>query len=395
MLYSATDSQGRNHTHPQWRGNSFALPLAGLLPPLHAQWEANMLAAGAQWGDYLTAFFPAQGTYQEATYTYYDSQRVFYNIAEYTGNAPLWEAYALEGERVYLNYTLYSINDFYGYDFSFPGYRRFSHGFLGHWARDPLAHGTEYLIKIRDNPAYSNPDTAGKANEWYWVRYSREVAYALSAHVNAEKAGLARNNARLPLYVAMALSHVNEWVTGQRGNPDEGYNRFAPFMAGLTSEALIEYYEWEAAQGNTPDNTIPNALQSLADFVWSSTVVGGSAVGLPMWVPDVGGTGFPHNDTGGSGVGGFRYEDRLNTESPGDLTTRVDPDLGLLLAPLYAWLYMRTGDVGYIDKGDLIWEGCVALASVDWNTKIFNQSYRWSFDYMKWRNQGLASGGHV
>jgi hypothetical protein len=60
------------------------------------------------------------------------------------------------------------------------------------------------------------------------------------------------------------------------------------------------------------------------------------------------------------------------------------PVTSMQIAPLYSWLYLQTGDATYRDWGDLIFEGAVQLAPL-WGTKQFNQSYYWSFDYVKWR----------
>jgi hypothetical protein len=62
------------------------------------------------------------------------------------------------------------------------------------------------------------------------------------------------------------------------------------------------------------------------------------------------------------------------------------PDLNLLIAPAYAWLYSRTGDTTYRDRGDQIFAGGVKGAWLD-GSKVFNQNYMWSFDYVKWRSE--------
>ncbi len=362
-------------------------------PPLFDQWESNMTEWGNHWGQYLTDLYPDQGTFNEQNMTYYDGQRVFYQIAEYTGQQELWYDYAQEAKRIYLNYVANRINNWSGLDYSIPGYRRFSHGLYMDWVRVNSPDIMESIIKIRDNPAFSNPEQWGYDNPnqtWYWSNYSREVAYALSSHIMAERAGNPRNEIRVPIFIDMALNHINEWVTGSRGNPDSDTHRFAPFMAGLTAEALIDYYKWEIEQGHNPDNTIPDALKQLADYMWTATVYDGVNQGEPMWIADIGGTGYPHNDQGGTGVGAFRYEDRENPISAIDGTELLSPELNLLIAPLYAWVFKHFGDITYIERGDLIWEGGVDLSNVGWNTKIYNQNYRWSFDYIKWRNEGMV-----
>ncbi len=362
-------------------------------PPLIEQWESNMTTWGEHWGLYLTDLYPDSGTFNEQNMTYYDGQRVFYQIAEYTGQQEPWYNNAQEAKRIYLNYVANRINNWSGLDYSIPGYRRFSHGLYMDWVRVNSPGIMESIIKIRDNPAFSNPEQWGYDNPnqtWYWSNYSREVAYALSSHIMAERAGNPRNEIRVPIYIDMVLNHINEWVTGNRGNPDTTRHRFAPFMVGLTAEALIDYYEWEVEQGHNPDNTIPDTLKQLADYMWTATVYDGMNQGEPMWIADIGGTGYPYNDQGGTGVGAFRYEDRENPISAIDGTGLLSPELNLLIAPLYAWVFKHFGDITYIERGDLIWEGGVDLSNVGWNTKIYNQNYRWSFKYVEWRKEGDA-----
>jgi hypothetical protein len=61
------------------------------------------------------------------------------------------------------------------------------------------------------------------------------------------------------------------------------------------------------------------------------------------------------------------------------------PDLNLLIAPLYAWLWKQTGNPSYRDRGDQLWQGGVEGAYLD-GGKQFNQNYWWSFDYVAWRS---------
>jgi len=44
----------------------------------------------------------------------------------------------------------------------------------------------------------------------------------------------------------------------------------------------------------------------------------------------------------------------------------------------------------YITIADQLFVSGVNLPNLTRNTKIFNQNYRWSFDYIKWRNEGFA-----
>ena len=66
------------------------------------------------------------------------------------------------------------------------------------------------------------------------------------------------------------------------------------------------------------------------------------------------------------------------------------PDLNLLIAPMYAFLYRQTGEAKYREQGDALFAAGVDGSWLD-GAKQFNQSYWWSFDYVKWRSAGAVS----
>lgn len=346
-------------------------------------WESQMVTAGNKWGLFLQS--PNNSFDAKLNAVYYDSERTFYQISTYLGQAEPWNSYAQAAETVFRD--SYFIPNTY----HIPGYYRFPDGLYLDWLRNGDTTSAAGLVLMRDNPAYSDPYTNPWAYAWYWQRLSREVAYAIGANVLAERAGNPRQTTRMQLYIPMAMNHLLEWRTQQFGDTDPAWHYFCPFMFGLTADALINYYEWEVEQGHNPDETIPNAIKATSDWMWTAPVV--DQPGKFMWIPDLGGSGGAWTDTGGAGFGGFRYADRTYTVGGGGGPAPA-PDLNLLIAPAYAWLYKHFGDPAYRDKGDLIWKGGVAPASADWSGKLFNQQYRLSFNYVKWRQEGLAKWGN-
>ena len=73
------------------------------------------------------------------------------------------------------------------------------------------------------------------------------------------------------------------------------------------------------------------------------------------------------------------YTDRVASDGSGG--TDPAPDLNLLIAPAYAWMYRQTGDITYRQQGDQIFAGGVRSADLD-EVKQFNQNYEFSFDYL-------------
>jgi hypothetical protein len=55
--------------------------------------------------------------------------------------------------------------------------------------------------------------------------------------------------------------------------------------------------------------------------------------------------------------------------------------LNLLIAPLYGWVSLMTGEEKYRRWGDQIFQGGVWSAQLT-GPKQFNQNYRWSFQYL-------------
>lgn len=265
--------------------------------------------------------------------TYYDAQWVFYQIADYTGDSS-WLDCADLAASVYRDAYLLPNGG------SVPGYWNFSHGLT----RDFLTHGNaaskDGVIKLSQFAAYA-PDTTPLS----WTadaNMSREVAYAIMSYLNAEVLG-APHRTRTEAFVNQALSHLDQWTVARTAE----YVR--PFMFSLTSHALISY------DTQIGDVRILPAIRTAADWIWDN-----------CWLPS--------NNS-------FKYTDRV-VASGG---TEPAPDLNLLIAPVYAWLWHQTGETVYRDRADLIFAGGVTQAWLN-NGKQFNQNYRWSFDYIKWRS---------
>jgi len=338
--------------------SSFRTMSLGAQPPALAQWEADMVTYGKRWGE---AIGNESDYLRQLPMHYYDARRVHFQIADYTGNAEPWESYARTAGNVYDRYLTDN-------DFGTSGTMRFPHGLFMDWERNDNTTARSYLIQMRDNGAFSDPDTNYWVDSWYTQARSREVAYALQNHMLAERAGEPRQTERVNLYVDMALGHVEIWTTGNFIHSDPDHHYVQAFMTGLTASALIEYYERSVETGS-PDERVPQALEGLADWLWDN-----------MWVPNANGTrygAFSHVTPAREGTG---------SEAP-------SPDLSLLIAPMYGWLYRETGASRFLERGDAVFAGGVMLADLG-GAKRFNQNYRNSFEYVEWRAEGYALHGN-
>lgn len=304
-----------------------------LLPALHAAtrpapvpipelkaWEASMITWGKKLIDQRAQPF------SEATVWYYDGQRIFYQIADYTGD-PSWNEAARNARDIYRPYVLKNRG-------RIPGWRVFPQGFLMDWQRNRDTDSRDAVLALASSSAYA-PRGGGPGEA-----LSRETAYCIEAYLAAEKLGQPRNP-HLAQSVAWALGHIDQWFV-QKSSPN-----WAPFMFALTCEALIQYYD-----AVSPDPAILEKIRLGAEACWREA-----------WVP---------------ADQAFWY--RADNKAHGA------PDLNLLVAPVYAWLYLKTGDPVWRDRGDQIFAGGVRKAWLG-GGKQFSQNYRWSFQYVAWRRQ--------
>ncbi|MCF6226119.1 MAG: hypothetical protein L3J22_07465 [Xanthomonadales bacterium] len=173
--------------------------VANAQPPLFDEWESNMTTWGDHWGVYLQTYEPPLIGMFENNGIYYDAQSIYFKIADYTGQAEPWNAHAQEAERIYRVYLDNALHE-NGTPWWVQGWRRFSHGILMDAQRtaDPIS--IEGVLRMRDRGAYSNILTFDSATtaRMYYERKSREVAYLISAHINAEKFGLSRQEESNP-----------------------------------------------------------------------------------------------------------------------------------------------------------------------------------------------------
>lgn len=318
------------------------LPAAGAAHPIPelAQWEANMLTYGQRLCDYLAA----SHTFDDLLIaTYYDAERVFYQISDYTNNAPWANHCAQRAEAVYRDqYVLPNRG-------RVPGYWNFTTGLRMDFERTGDAQSKSAVVMLA-RTMWGSDSTTG-----VWINnsnYSREVAYAIVGQINAEAVGEPKR-ARRQVLVDAAYRHMDQWFVHfdwQKGTVIDGevVQRLAPFMVGLTAHALIR--DWE----ETRDARLLPALRQAADWLWANA-----------WIPDAESMWYDSLDTSGAA-----------------------PDLNLLIAPIYAFLYRQTAAIQYHDRGEAIFAGGARhawLGGTGVSGKHFNQNYTWSFDYVRWR----------
>ncbi len=270
----------------------------------------------------------SQGMY-EGNVWFYDGIRVYYQIADYTGNAS-WNDCAGYVKNVFKPYVLATSG--------IRGWRVFPHGLQMDYLRTGDTTSKDAAIRFATDSAYSKYGGGIFPGVNDDDGLQRETAYLIHAYRIAGLMGQPKE----ALY-AQSVDFLLGMIDQQFVSKTVSYTK--PFYTGLVAEALIQYYE------ETHDPRIPPAIKVALDEIWSRS-----------WI---------------SASNSFYYD---SNSSP----VVGSPDLNLLIAPAYAWIYKLTGDPVYQQRGDLIFEGGVKGAWLG-GGKQFSQNYRWSFDYVKWR----------
>jgi hypothetical protein len=301
-------------------------PLASL-----AAWNANMLFYGLQ---HCTPIETA--AYNQSSVSYYDGARVYYQVADLTGNS----AFNTCAGMVYASYSKY-VNDNNG---GIPGYEVFPQGLALRFQRTGDSAARQTLTTLRANTPYTSwPDTSYIIN---W-NVSREISYGIETNLVDQSLGGPQNPHFQDLVEAL-FGHFDQWFQTKSATIVQ------PFMVALAAEALIQY--WDVSH----DPRVPPTLQMAADQIWAQS-----------W---------------DRSCNCFRYYDDVALDG----TYSLSLDLNLLIAPLYGWVYHQTGFKGYRDQGDQIFNAGVAGAWLD-GGKQFSQSYRWSGQYVQWRSSPPSS----
>jgi hypothetical protein len=311
-------------------------------PPGVTRWESQMTHYGEKYcREIRDRNTPGE---KKLADVYYDAERIYYQIADYTGDSR-WVSCAHGAEEAYRDGYLLRHNG------KLPGFWIFPHGLLMDYQRTNDTRSKEALLLLAQNAAYAN--VGGYPLQWVaGAEKSREVAYNLLLKLLATEAG-GPYAGEATHFANLALGHIDQWFVS-------GTAKFIqPFMVALTAEALIAY------QARTGDARVLPAIRTAMDGLWDR-----------LWVPR---------------AEAFLYVDRAVESEGGQGAVKPAPDLNLLIAPAFAWLYAQTGDSKYQERGDQIFAGGISQAAVEFGAKQFNQNYRWSFDYLKWRKQAEAA----
>jgi hypothetical protein len=316
-------------------------PIPGL-----SQWEQQMVSTnkgGAQWCPDKAN--PTEVMYfgVEAQVWYYDGARVYYQIADYTGDQQ-WANCALNIASQYSDYILHAKG-------GIPGWRVFPKGLVMSLCPtcDP-----KYAEALH---ALINANISAQLSGLPWDGRGREMAYGLDLEVAQQNAfGEPHKN----------LTNTADILIGCLLAYTDGTGRYAmyqTFLTGLVMEALIGYWDL------THDARVPYAIRRMIDDIWARYDTKKHAI---MYNAD--------NDPAKCG----NVASWFNTATGGNCGLNDHAGLNNMVAPAFAWYWRQTGDNTYLTRGDDIFSH--SLDEDLYSGKQFSQNYRWSFDYVKWRS---------
>jgi hypothetical protein len=275
-----------------------------------------------EWAVYLGEWLAANnapGNDGGLAQVYYDGEYGLYQVADNAGDLGTYEPYIDLAFKAYVDYYVLPSNG------TVQGFRNFTAGQLEDVLRG-TTRAADALQSIQlqlANGAYvATGDCADPA-------LSRECAYAINTHINAQRAGITLSGAqlaRLAQLKAWSDGHLDAWI-----NNTAPY--FRPFMGAITMMAEINYYNNIAADPN-----LITRGSDLADYAWSS-----------CWKSTTGPWGAAN---------AFLYTDRTGFDPSDDQT---QPDLNMMIGPWFAWLYFVGAGAGYRTQFDDIFQGGVPV----------------------------------
>ena len=198
---------------------------------------------------------------------------------------------------------------------------------------------------------------------------TRLSAYMMDNRLAAELLGEPRDSAFILRQVDVMLGYLDQSYNFSLSNPNQQSYDIHPFLLGTAMEALMTYYQLDQAEGNTPDARIPLEIKKTLDWLEAT-----------QYIPST--HTFSYQP----------YDVPVNPNLVSGLYSATE--LNDLVSPAFAWYWYLTNNSTYLTQGDdlfnHVWDSAGAAGSLvgngwTWSVKEFNQVYKWSFDYVRYR----------
>ena len=316
----------------------------------------------------LVGNFNSAGQFDTQKPYNYDGGRVYMQIADYQFNTPGMPGYHDEARKEHWQHcaqmVLYPYDNWLarslGTQLNEPNQHLFGTGMYYARTHDPtaaaaLAHTTDAWGTFKGHYATLNP--AGM--RWFSYTWDSQIANEASgAHGPWQLSGKATD-------VGLALLDMFMQYDGASSPPTWNYH---PYVLGALMEALIGQYELDAEMGRTPDARIPLEIGKTLYFLFEGN-------NQNWWNSDIGTLRYSPVDVPMS----HKWNDPNSTD--------VWSDLNNLLAPACAWYWSKTGDDKIREWGDALFAATWKdNGDLEWSAKPFNQAYKWSFDFVRYRS---------
>lgn len=319
--------------------------------PNKAAYWANM----AEWAGYIHTYIASEfnGDFKQLA-SYYDGELCRYRMVDQFSDAVTYYPMADDHNEWYGNYYVRPNNG------AVLGYWVFPQGLVDRYLRrNDTDRGRTWALMLLNNAPYSNGQAAEE--DMSLQEFSRETAFALETKIHCPRMGITLTSlqvARRQELFEWALGHLDIWY-----NNLGTYCR--PFMVAITCKALIDYYDYVSQ-----DPRILPKILAVANYIWDHCWVEASQA--------------------------FNYTDRFVVNGD-DLTPQ--PDLNMLVAPIFGWLWKQTGQQTWRTRGDKIFTGGISVYSGSVHIsgtflgtrsasnpagKQFNQQLYWGPRYIEW-----------
>lgn len=331
------------------------------------------------------------------TQVYYDATKVLYDIYELTNDTS-----GLTAGQIALRNQIPSYIDkanqiiaqrYIQSTVGGGGYMAYPHGLWYHYQRNQDQTSWDAMIDLRNEGNFmtmsSLPLGVSYAREG--VDYVRDDIYSLQTGLYAMIAGVTvstsmDNAALVDGYLEYALSHLNQWATGNF-DPIGTYGEYrSSFMVGLCAAGLIEYYELYEQ-----DSRIPAAIKTVLDQLWAQNWVADITDGTPAAVGDDDSyVGFV------SGGAFWTWSDWITDQyviDPDHNTNSIDvsPTHNSIIGLAYAWYGNYSGDSSYLDKADDIFYSIAVNVPAYNPTGGFWEGLRYVYEMVKYYRSGTGS----
>lgn len=322
------------------------------------------------WGTTHCNNYATMTTDQKIASSQYDRQRIFYQIADYTGTGSYLTCAETAGNAYR---DLYVIPNNGG----IPPHLNWSDGLRMDWERNADSSSRSAINLLRNNGAYCTVNYAGLTGS---VRYDamREISACLEAHLNAEAVGHTPSSANTTaknalvealfgayddIYVSKTARCTNAGGCRADGVP-QNYYFLHPFMVGIASEMMIRLYNLNG------ESRTYNAVKTMQDELWERA-----------W-----------NGTANPSDKHYWYINWTNDGTPtGTWLTRTGAsDLNQFNCYPLMWLYSQGAGTTYRDRADECFTGGVTQSLGEQGAKQFNEAYRTSFSTVQLREAAVA-----